>query len=324
MTYNIAQHLKKSCNAFIPNAMPSSLVIDAALTFLERQRQKAGGLWVGGTLTASPEGLSFVANDLNLAFHSALQPVFIPTADIYAISTEFGWISGTVIVWRRHGEFRLRCFKAAKLAVLLQTLLPQLPRRSEREVVLPEQPFLLPGQLERLIQQQSISHEQPWASNDEEQVEALYRSLCQEIMQSTGTLSRIEWNHYGSGYASFVDAWFYRPTPDFEAAHCPGYQGLAVLLCRLSPHYALMEGNQQWRADGSGSNYYPGFTMLDDLYTPAVTALAAPVQALLDRHGLRRLKREDLATVLPEGTPVPTMLDGQQLREFDALFYYED
>jgi hypothetical protein len=42
-------------------------------------------------------------------------------------------------------------------------------------------------------------------------LESFYADLVKEFTNSTGCAEKTEWNHYGSGYASFVDAWFYFP-----------------------------------------------------------------------------------------------------------------
>ena len=93
--------------------------------------------------------------------------------------------------------------------------------------------------IDKLLSHTCISTDHPWCTNDEAQIDAFYRGICSAIVQSTGTSTRIEWNHYGSGYASFVDAWFYKPTPEFAAPELAGtgeaYAGVAVLLSRLSP-----------------------------------------------------------------------------------------
>lgn len=186
--------------------------------------------------------------------------------------------------------------------------------------------MLTPSQIDLLITQRSISGLQPWASNDSQKIDDFYRTVCATVAQSSGALSRIEWGHYGSGYASFIDAWFYKPEAGFKVDEALGkgseYKGLVVLLSRLSPYFVFMEGEKRWHAKG-GSSYLPESAMLDRLLAPAIVALAAEVQTVLENHGLVRLFKADLSAALVPNIAVPTIL-ADQFTEYDALYYWED
>ncbi len=114
-------YIEKTCNAFIRNAAPSELVVGHALKAVKRLSIKHGGLWVGGKVTATPEELSFVPNGMNVAFHSGLEEVHIPTSDICSVKREFGWVTGIVVIKHRYGEFRFRCFGAKQVAATLSS-----------------------------------------------------------------------------------------------------------------------------------------------------------------------------------------------------------
>lgn len=178
-----------------------------------------------------------------------------------------------------------------------------------------------------LLSQTCISTAHPWCTNDEVQIDTFYKSICAAIAQSTGTNTRIEWNHYGSGYASFVDAWFYKPAPEFAAPELAGpgeaYAGVAVLLSRLSPYFVLMEGEKQWD-DRGASSYMPCIEWVDNFTRAAVESLAAEIEAVLEERGLRRLRRDDVSSPLPNGTAVPTILSDAPYTVFDAVFHWED
>lgn len=91
-------HIRKLCNALIPNAAPSGLVPGVVVDTVDRMSRKAGGLWVGGRVEITPDGVSFTANGLNRAFHTGLQPVHIPMTAIHKAWREFGWVTGIVAV----------------------------------------------------------------------------------------------------------------------------------------------------------------------------------------------------------------------------------
>jgi hypothetical protein len=188
-------------------------------------------------------------------------------------------------------------------------------------------PLLDAAQIHRLLLQQSISDQHPWVTNDSRTIEGHFKHVCAAIVRATGAKSRIAWSHYGSGYASFVDAWFYKATSEFNPRQPvedgEGYTGLVVLLSRLSPYFVFMEEEQSWTARG-GARYLPQFDMLDRLRSQGVIELARQVQPVLESHGLIRALRTGLSTPLPDGMRVPTVLTDRGFTQFDALFHWED
>lgn len=182
-------------------------------------------------------------------------------------------------------------------------------------------------QIERLLSQQSISDRYPWNTNKEQMIDDFYRSVCADISLKTGTQSVIEWNHYGSGYASYIDAWFYKTTPEFNMSlpqtYGKGHKGLVILLSRLSPYFVFAEGEKNWHSHGGGS-YLPAFEMVDCLHSFGVANLATQVQPILEEVGLVRLSRESLMHSLETTRRVPTILTEDPFTHFDALYYWED
>jgi hypothetical protein len=188
-------------------------------------------------------------------------------------------------------------------------------------------PLLSHPEIESLLSQQTISERHPWVIHDVRLIEAHLMGACAAVTRATRSESRVEWGHYGSGYASFVDAWFYKTTSDFNVKqpipHWEGHTGLVVLLSRLSPYFVFMEGEKRWHAD-DGSSYLPEFAMLDKLETKSVSLLARQIQPVLESCGLIRAVRGQLSEPLPSGQRVPTILTDRGFTQFDALFYWED
>jgi hypothetical protein len=188
-------------------------------------------------------------------------------------------------------------------------------------------PLLSQLEVESLLSQQTISERHPWVTNDVGLIEAHLMGACAAVTRATRSESRVEWGHYGSGYASFVDAWFYKTTSDFNVKepipHWEGHTGLVVLLSRLSPYFVFMEGEKRWHARG-GSSYLPEFAMLDTLETKSELLLARQVQPVLESCGLIRAVRGQLSEPLPSGLRVPTIRTDRGFTQFDALFYWED
>jgi hypothetical protein len=190
-----------------------------------------------------------------------------------------------------------------------------------------ESVLLTPAEVERLLSGKAISDRDPWVTGDERCVDDYLRSVCSAVTASTGSVSKVEWDHYGSGYASYVDAWFYKDAAAFDVRNPTRYghehTGLVVLMSRLSPYVVFMEGEQHWHAHG-GSSYLPAFDAVDQLKTPAVAELAQQVQPVLERYGLVRIAKERLGAPLSSELRVPTILTDGSFRQFDALFHWED
>ncbi|WP_256080918.1 hypothetical protein [Massilia sp. YIM B04103] len=183
------------------------------------------------------------------------------------------------------------------------------------------------NEISSLLSQQTISPQYPWATNDLQEIEKFFKFIILELERKSHVKSRVEWGHYGSGYASFVDAWLYRESADFDAKYRPthgkSYAGLVVLLSRLSPYFVLLEGEKSWDGNG-GSSYLPQFDAIDAFQTLSVAELAEQVQPILEGHGLIRLSHSMLDEPLNPKFHVPTVLTDRAFTLFDAFFYWED
>jgi hypothetical protein len=102
--------IAKAANAFYPKATASKLALSApgAAAVLS----KADGLWVGGRVEISDDGIRFEANRLNQALNNNAAPVSIPMASIRSVSLGSGLITKIITVDHTGGAFRFRCFGA--------------------------------------------------------------------------------------------------------------------------------------------------------------------------------------------------------------------
>lgn len=178
-------------------------------------------------------------------------------------------------------------------------------------------------QITALLHGRSISQQPPWDTDQEEVIDQHVRSIVERVCRKLQVLDRGEFNHYGSGYASYVDVWFYRDEEAFRFAEGNCYFGIVVLFSRLTPTFVLGEGRKTWR-DNSASSYLPSFDMVDRFTHPAVQELEQPIERALQAAGLQRLRAEDLATPLPAHFDVPSILGDAPWRTFDALFHWMD
>jgi hypothetical protein len=188
------------------------------------------------------------------------------------------------------------------------------------------QPLLSPQQVDLLVGEKTISDRYPWSTQDGELIESFLREVCKEVSRAVDLESRCEWNHYGSGYASFVEAWFYKQNADFEddfpeEEDGGAYIGLTVLLSRLSPYFVFLQASKGWNKH-SYRGSLPNFLGVDQLTSPHVARLADIVQPILEGKGLVRAFQSQLRDEID--TCVPTILKDAPFIQFDALFYWED
>lgn len=163
--------------------------------------------------------------------------------------------------------------------------------------------------------------------------DSLYKRIFADIKRQTGTISQIEDGHYGSGYASFIDAWFYQENDSFnfsvDKKGTHRSSGLTVIFNRLIPFYIMFEGEKYWNKQlGNGGWYMPYLHCVDDLKTQAVIDLAEKVDKILQNYQLTRLSKSDLQTELGSRTTwkIPTELNdnSRYYTYFDGLFFWQD
>src|SRR5262245_49951435 len=111
--------LRKQANALVPETTPAGVLPVAALSALDRFTRTQGGLWVGGTVFLSSNGVSFVPNRANRLAHRDPDVINVPAGDIRDVRREFGWVTGIVVVRHVDGEFRFRCYGAKQLAATM-------------------------------------------------------------------------------------------------------------------------------------------------------------------------------------------------------------
>lgn len=114
--------IQKFANALVPGAVTSPWV--QGQVTLKYIRNKYGGLWVGGKVVATPDGIRFTPNGMNRALHVGLESTHIPLDAITSVHREFGWLTGIVVVKHAGGEFRFRCFRAKQVALALASRIP--------------------------------------------------------------------------------------------------------------------------------------------------------------------------------------------------------
>ena len=121
--------IQKVANAFVPKTTPARMLPAATLSRIHRFARAHGGLWVGGTVSVSSRGVSFVPNRANRLVHNDPAAVDVPAGDIKDVRREFGWVTGIVVVRHEGGEFRFRCYGARQFAAAMAATFHVGPQR---------------------------------------------------------------------------------------------------------------------------------------------------------------------------------------------------
>jgi len=182
--------------------------------------------------------------------------------------------------------------------------------------------------LSTIVSMYGRDHEDP--ENSEEAATELsnrYRTSAELVQITLGLERKDEWDNYGSGCATFLDSWFYKPEPVF-AINEPdnvgdSYEGVFVLFCLLTPLYVLGSGIKSWSESG-GSSYLPNLEMVDHFSSPDIAELAGEIASILKTQGLVRAYRDELSLPLPSDIEIDTNLSGKSLTTFDGFFNWMD
>lgn len=179
--------------------------------------------------------------------------------------------------------------------------------------------------LRKLIAGEIVWSTPPWRRR--RGADSTYQLILEKMCRGLRLQSKIVWDCYGSGYASYVDAWFFRSDlgfrPEEPSDHENDYVGLWVLLSRYTPFFVMGEGRKAWEV-GRGFSYLPDFESVDQFENPAVIRLSAEVTDYLISQKLVRLYREDVCSELPADLKVETNLASRPFRVFDALYNWMD
>ena len=178
------------------------------------------------------------------------------------------------------------------------------------------------NQTKKLLNQESITNISPWSLNQETVIDLHIKKSIKVICQKLKIKDKTEYNHYGSGYASFIDCWLYLEKEELRYLDC-GFYGLVILFSRLSNYYVIGEGTKTWKGT-TGSSYLPSCNFVDQIKRPKLKEIEKEVTTLLTYRGFERLYKKDLEDKLNQSFDIPTMLGDPPFTNFDLLFYWED
>ena len=187
-------------------------------------------------------------------------------------------------------------------------------------------------QLQAMIRKERISEQYPYSENDDEVLVDYLKPLLVELTRLK-IRYRMESDHFGSGYASYIQLFCY--TDDFmkvtekDGERQEVRRGLHVLVSRLAP--VLIIGNA-WEGASfaqSGKQTGASYSMLDNpselIIEPQFTELYNDLEQLFMKYHFTFLRKEDVEPPLPFDAHIPTLSRSKgKYLVWDAIFYWED
>lgn len=191
-------------------------------------------------------------------------------------------------------------------------------------------------QLQNLIEGKIIGNKFPYDTNNEQEIEAHVRRLFHRINRIPNVVCEAEWNHFGSGYASFIEFFCYRKEDVAVLEEKYGRrelktEGIIIDVCRLAP-VAIMGEDDRYKTIRietgemvSGANGCLVGSPNSLVVSEKFQTLADNLKQALKEFGYELLDAEQINQPLPFKTTIPTIYTepGEYL-VMDAIFYWED
>ncbi|WP_143561084.1 hypothetical protein [Sporosarcina sp. P3] len=191
-------------------------------------------------------------------------------------------------------------------------------------------------QLRMLIEGKVIGDSFPYDRSDEEETLAHINRLFYRINRIYNVVCEAEWNHFGSGYASFVEFFCYWKKDCIVVEEINGMReieirGILLDISRLAP-VAIMGEDVRYKTirietneevtSGHGSILDAPISLI---VGRELKTLAAELQNALEEFDYKRLTANEMSTPLSFKTKIPTTYRNEhQYLVLDAIFYWED
>lgn len=186
--------------------------------------------------------------------------------------------------------------------------------------------ILSESQLRMLIAGQPFGDFPPYQQGDQEGIEGYLRRIVAGLTRSKLIEVEAIFNHYGSGYASYVDIFCYK-RKGLSTRHEKGVKwinGITVYLSRLAPFSAWGPGERTRHETGGSSDYLEGRKVGELPPGDWAAEVNEITTKLVTEYGITIPSREELVQRLPFKAIIPTILGDPPYTVFDALFYWED
>ena len=183
--------------------------------------------------------------------------------------------------------------------------------------------LLTEEQLRKVVAGRPVGGDWPYRGGSEADVENHLRRAVDAIRSTGLLLVDADFDHYGSGYASYVHAFCEKTggRSRRREGDVDVIEGLAVYLSRLTS-FAVYGAEGRTRLPTGATS---GFLSTDSIYSVPPgdwTAEVSAIRTALANAGFVLPPREHLAERLPFELEIPTLFDSEHV--FDAIFYWSD
>ncbi|PIC63840.1 hypothetical protein CSV79_09780 [Sporosarcina sp. P13] len=191
-------------------------------------------------------------------------------------------------------------------------------------------------QLQKLIEGKMIGDAFPYDTANEIEVESHIRHLFYRINRIPNVVCKAEWNHFGSGYASFIEFFCYRKEDVMVVGEKYGFQeveikGILIDISRLAA-VAILGEDERYKKVRIETNETVGGgygSILDGPHRLTVSekllTFAAELKNVLKDFDYELLEAKDIEQPLSFQTKIPTIYRPvRQYLVMDAIFYWED
>lgn len=191
-------------------------------------------------------------------------------------------------------------------------------------------------QLQDLIEGKIIGNKFPYNTNNEQEIEGHIRRLFHRLNSVPNLVCEAEWDHFGSGYASFVEFFCYRKEDVIVVEEKYGRRetrtdGMIIDICRLAP-VAIMGEDDRYKTIRIETNEVVGGaygTLLGGLKKLELSeksqTIAEQLKQVLKEFDYELLEAEEIIRPLSFQTEIPTIYrEPKEYLVMDAIFYWED
>lgn len=191
-------------------------------------------------------------------------------------------------------------------------------------------------QLQDLIEGKIVGNGFPYETKDVQEIDAHIRRLFHRINRIPHVVCEAEWNHFGSGYASFIEFFCYRKENQVIVEEKYGYQeikteGIVIDICRLAPVAIIGEDNRYQKirietnevVNGAHGSILDGANSLR--YAEKFQGIVRKIEHALQEFDYELLTAEEMGQPLPFKAKIPTIYrEPRAYLVMDAIFYWED
>ncbi|MCR9197643.1 MAG: hypothetical protein NXI04_03270 [Planctomycetaceae bacterium] len=158
-----------------------------------------------------------------------------------------------------------------------------------------------------------------------EVIEKFLRSVAGQLASLANTTIESEFDHYGSGYASFVDLFCYPSDGSSQTKHGTGVitNGITIYLSRLTP-VAMSGALQKFRSPEASSYDFLSPELVGTVPESVSGDFVQEISNVLARNDFHILDHATAAVPLSPGIHPPTILREAPYTIFDALFHWID